>query len=175
MKTDQFCFEWCHLQLSTWPGGSSFHLNPNVFVCLHRGSEWIWTRRGSERVSERRFHASGDGVVERGRRLSFLVFATVVTARGEVPRKRHWWQRTFGSDGRGFEELAGRVWVSRISVIYMYCQPDPPENWHLTVKKLTKTWHFKKKYWQKLSFKKKTKSSFWQIFDSQMAIFRRVR
>ena len=30
--------------------------------------------------------------------------------------------------------------------------PDPPENCHLTVKKLTKTWHFFQKNCQKLSF-----------------------
>ena len=33
-----------------------------------------------------------------------------------------------------------------------HLQPDPPENWHLTVKKLPKTWHFFQKNWQKLSF-----------------------
>ena len=41
-------------------------------------------------------------------------------------------------------------------------QPDPPENCHLTVKKLPKTFFSEKK------------SSFWQFFDSQMATFRRV-
>ena len=71
-------------------------------------------------------------------------------------------------------------------------QPDPPENCHLTVKKLPKTWLFffncqkfsffsKKlplaiflKKRQFLAIKKK-KSSFWQFFDSQNTIFWRVR
>ena len=69
---------------------------------------------------------------------------------------------------------------------------DPPENCHLTVKKLPKTWLFFKKNCQKFSFFSKKiaifwkklnflaiffekMSSFWQFFDSQMAIFRRVR
>ena len=40
---------------------------------------------------------------------------------------------------------------------------DPPENCHLNVKKMPKTWHLKKK------------SSFGQFFDIQMAIIRMVR
>ena len=49
--------------------------------------------------------------------------------------------------------------------------PDPPENCHLTVKKIPKTLIEKnEKFWQ---FKKKM-SSFWKFFDIQMAIFQRV-
>ena len=75
------------------------------------------------------------------------------------------------------------------------CRPgsDPPENCHLTGKKLPKSWHFFEKIAKKFHFFKKIAngnffekkenfwhfflekmSSFWQFFDSQMAIFRRV-
>ena len=66
---------------------------------------------------------------------------------------------------------------------------DPLENCHLNVKKLPKTCHFFNKnchFFQKLPmaiFWKKwqfftifwKKASFWQCFDTQMAIFQRVR
>ena len=64
-------------------------------------------------------------------------------------------------------------------------RPDPPENCQLNVQKLPKTWHFCQqncqwqfcwKKWQFLStFFWKKNSSFWQYFDIQVAIFRRVR
>ena len=71
--------------------------------------------------------------------------------------------------------------------------PDPPEKCNLTVKKLPKNLAFFQKLpkivimskkWPLQFFGKKWKflaiffekmSSFWQFFDSQMAIFRRVR
>ena len=63
-----------------------------------------------------------------------------------------------------------------------YTPDDPPENCHLTVKKLPKTWLFFQKKLPKIFFTKiangnlwKKKSSFWQFFDSQIALFRRVR
>ena len=75
---------------------------------------------------------------------------------------------------------------------YYLSVPDRPENCHLTVKKLPKTWHFFKKNCAKIFifFKKncqwqfflmkifgklmKKMSCFWQFFDTQMAILRRV-
>ena len=53
-------------------------------------------------------------------------------------------------------------------VVCGWC-PDPPENCHLTVKKLPKAWHFFQKNCQKFSFFSmaiflKKMSSFWQIF-----------
>ena len=90
--------------------------------------------------------------------------------------------------------FAARDEMSDIASNWARAAPDP-ENCHLNVKKLPKTWHFfQQKKCQKCSFKKKKlplaiflkkmknfgnflkkMSSFWQFFDSQMAIFRRVR
>ena len=78
------------------------------------------------------------------------------------------WTYTFGSSR---SRTATSVWPS-----------DPPEDCHLTVKKLPKTWHFFKKNATNFHFFKKIATgnffekneNFWQFFDSQLAIFRRV-
>ena len=82
----------------------------------------------------------------------------------------------------------GQLWhpyyfVRTMSKVSSCLWPDPPENWHLTVKKLPKTWHFFKKIaknfhffknncqWQFFFWKKKTifghffkMWGFWQFF-----------
>ena len=71
------------------------------------------------------------------------------------------------------------------------CQPDPPENCHLNVQKLPKTWLFFLNCQNLSFFSKKLPLAFFlmtifgnfleknvkflAIFDSQMAVFRRVR
>ena len=58
------------------------------------------------------------------------------------------------------------IWplIPELGLFYGLCKADPPENWHLTVKKLPKTWHFFQKNWQKFSFfsKKLPLAIFWQ-------------
>ena len=84
--------------------------------------------------------------------------------------------------------------LSKVQVYPTWCQSDPPEKYHLNVKKLPKTGHFFKKiaknchFFKKIAignfFEKKRKflafflkkcQVFGNFIDSQMAIFRRVR
>ena len=74
------------------------------------------------------------------------------------------------------------VWNKCLDMLTVW--PDAPENCHLNVKKLPKTWHFFSKKLPKIfilsknvnfwHFFEKKCQVFLQFFDIQMAIFRRV-
>ena len=111
------------------------------------------------------------------------------------PVPADWWTLASSGSVHFAQNLGSRLLFGKNLDKQSHFTPDPPENYHLNVKKIPKTWHFFQKNWQKLSFfstklpmaifgKKKRKfwqfyfekmSSFWQFFDIQMAIFRRVR
>ena len=55
------------------------------------------------------------------------------------------------------------------SCAHAWLAADPPENYHLTVKKLPKTWHFFKKNCQKFHFFQKNCQ--WQFFWKKMKLF----
>ena len=64
-----------------------------------------------------------------------------------------------GSDGAS-KQNGFSMWLALCYRLFDICSRElrsmlgtnPPENCHLTVKKLTKTWHFSKKNWQEFSF-----------------------
>ena len=67
------------------------------------------------------------------------------------------------------ENILLKMFWKNIYIYYFHTvKPDPLENCHLNVKELPKTWLF-------FFLKANKMSSFWQFFDIQMAIFRRVK